>query len=507
MTRNYFKNFIFYLVPFVCGLISTLSLPPYNLFYLNFISFPFLLLFYLNLEIKKSFPSFLYGWIFGFAYFFSNIYWIANSLTVEEIFKPLIPFAITIIPLFLGIFYGVSFFIFFYFKPKKKIENIFLFALIFSLTEYLRGHVLGGFPWNLISFSLVEINQFIQILSYIGTYSFNLIVVTIFLVPTVILFDVTTKGKILTILLAVILVISNLIFGSLVLKKHNNTPNIPMNSIVKVISPKVDLKRFFDGTDPTLVIKDLADLGNIDNRDAVYIYPEGILPSINLNEIQDYSSVFKNYFQDNHKIIIGITRYEETKIFNSMALLDNNLKLISVYDKNKLVPFGEYLPFENFFKNYGFKKITKGYQSFSSANERNLININELKFLPLICYEIIYSGSLLNNNENYDFIVNISEDGWFGESIGIDQHFFHSVFRSIEEGKNIVRSANNGVSAYINSKGQIIKKIESTQKGVIEIDSYKKGSKTIFSSFGNKIFFYFLIFYITIIFLLKIRER
>ena len=120
MTRNYSKNFPFYLVPFVCGLISTLSLPPYNFFYLNFISFPFLLLFYLRLEIKKSFSSFLYGWIFGFAYFVSNIYWIANSLTVEEIFKSLIPFAITIIPLFLGIFYGISFLIFSYFKPKKK---------------------------------------------------------------------------------------------------------------------------------------------------------------------------------------------------------------------------------------------------------------------------------------------------------------------------------------------------------------------------------------------------
>ena len=165
------------------------------------------------------------------------------------------------------------------------------------------------------------------------------------------------------------------------------------------------------------------------------------------------------------------------------------------------------MPFENFFKNYGFKKITQGYQSFSSANERNLINVNNFKFLPLICYEIIYSGILFKDNENYDFIVNISEDGWFGESIGVDQHFYHSVFRSIEEGKNIIRSANNGISAYIDSKGQIIEKIESTQKGVIEIDTYKKGSKTIFNSFGNKIFFYFLIFYITVIFLLKIRER
>jgi len=507
LTRNYSKNFLFYLVPLICGLVSTVSLPPYNFFYLNFISFPLLLLFYLNQKIKKSFSSFVYGWIFGFVYFFSNIYWIANSLTVEEIFKPLIPFAITIIPLFLGIFYGISFLIFFYFKPKKKIESIFLFALIFSFIEYLRGNVLGGFPWNLISFSLVEISQFIQILSYIGTYSFNLIVITFFLIPAVILFEQTRREKILTVLLAITLIISNLIFGNLVLKKHNNTLNTPMNFTIKIISPKIDLKRFFDGTDPSLVIKDLAELGNTDNKDAVYIYPEGILPSINLNEIQDYSSVFKNYFQDNHKIIVGITRNKETEIFNSMALLDNNLKLISVYDKNKLVPFGEYLPFENFLNNYGFKKITQGYQSFSSANERDFLKVNDTRFLPLICYEIIYSGSLLKKSENYDFIVNISEDGWFGDTVGIDQHFFHSVFRSIEEGKNIIRSANNGISAYIDSKGQIIEKIESTQKGVIEIGSYKKGTKTIFSSFGNKIFFYFLGLYITLIFLLKIRER
>jgi len=143
----------------------------------------------------------------------------------------------------------------------------FLFALIFSLIEYLRGHIFGGFPWNLISFSLVEINEFIQILSYVGTYSFNLLVVTIFLVPSVILFDVSSRAKFTTVFLAVTLIISNLIFGNLILNKHNNTLNIPMNTIVKIISPKIDLKRFFDGTDPSLVIKDLAEIGNIDYRE------------------------------------------------------------------------------------------------------------------------------------------------------------------------------------------------------------------------------------------------
>ena len=140
-------------------------------------------------------------------------------------------------------------------------------------------------------------------MSYVGTYSLNLLVLTIFLVPAVILFHVPSKAKLITVLLTVTLIISNLIFGNLVLNKHNNTPNSPMNTIVKAISPKIDLKRFFDGTDPSLVIKDLAEVGNIDSRDALYIYPEGILPSINLNEIQDYSSVFGNYFQNNHCLL------------------------------------------------------------------------------------------------------------------------------------------------------------------------------------------------------------
>ena len=170
------------------------------------------------------------------------------------------------------------------------------------------------------------------------------------------------------------------------------------------------------------------------------------------------------------------------------------------------------MPLENFLSKFGLKKITQGYQSFSSAKKRNLITLNNINFRPLICYEIIYSGNLKKKfifkppstiDENFDLIVNISEDGWFGDSIGPYQHFSHSIFRSIEEGKNLIRSANNGISAFINPKGQIIDQIESTKKGVIEIKSLQKTKNTFFGSYGNKIFFYFLLFYITLIFFLK----
>ena len=94
-------------------------------------------------------------------------------------------------------------------------------------------------------------------------------------------------------------------------------------------------------------------------------------------------------------------------------------------------------------------------------------------------------------------------DGWFGDSIGLNQHFSHSIFRAIEEGKYLIRSANNGSSAYINFNGEVLESIKSTESGVIEVHYYQKPSETLFSSQGNKIFFYFIVFYIILIFFFK----
>jgi apolipoprotein N-acyltransferase len=114
---------------------------------------------------------------------------------------------------------------------------------------------------------------------------------------------------------------------------------------------------------------------------------------------------------------------------------------------------------------------------------------------------------LKKNNDDFDFIINISEDGWFGNSIGPHQHFTHSIFRAVEEGRNIIRSTNNGISALIGPKGNVISKIESTESGVLEIRNLKSNKETFFSKNGNNIFFYFLLFYITLIFFLKINRE
>ena len=275
---------------------------------------------------------------------------------------------------------------------------------------------------------------------------------------------------------------------------------------IKIISPKVNINRYFQNENPSEFILELINISKPDpSIKTLFILPEGILSSIYFEDLKKFKTLFSNNFSEKHKIILGMNINEKQKIYNSLLVMNNDLNVLQKYYKNKLVPFGEFLPFENVLSNLGFKKITQGYQSFSADNRRDIIRFNNYSFMPLICYEIIYSGQINYNEKNYDFILNISEDGWFGNSIGPYQHYSHSIFRSIEEGKPVIRSSNNGISAFINSKGQVIEKILSTDKGFIEIQSFKKSDKTIFSSYGNKIFFYFLSIYISLIFFFKIR--
>ena len=202
------KAFIF-IIPFLLGLITSFSLPPYSFFFLNFITFPLLLVFFISNYKNGKWISFKIGWMFGFGYFISNLYWITNSLTFEENFKPLIPIALILIPLFLGGFYGVITLVCSFFSLNKKFSSILIFSIFFSLIEFIRGFVLGGFPWNLIAFAWTDYLSILQILSFIGTYAFNLLTLTIFLIPTIILFNHKKKTKLLFLILTTVLLIVN----------------------------------------------------------------------------------------------------------------------------------------------------------------------------------------------------------------------------------------------------------------------------------------------------------
>ena len=240
------------------------------------------------------------------------------------------------------------------------------------------------------------------------------------------------------------------------------TDKINYDYKVRAIGTNISLDRFYSNIDPVSVIKDLIDISDPNkNEKTIFVWPEGILPDISQKELVEYKWLFEKSFNENHLLVIleltaQVLENGNINYFNSFSIYDHNLSLLHSYNKVNLVPFGEFLPFENILKFIGLRVITNNYQSFSSGNKREIIEINKenfsLKILPLICYEIIYSGKIFRN-PNFDLIINISEDGWFGKSIGPKQHFIHSVFRAVESGKYILRSTNNGISSYYKSIG------------------------------------------------------
>ena len=142
-----------------------------------------------------------------------------------------------------------------------------------------------------------------------------------------------------------------------------------------------------------------------------------------------------------------------------MIVINNNFEVIQRYNKRKLVPFGEFLPFENILNKFGLKKITEGHGSFLKGKEDNNLEFDNISILPLICYEVIFPSLIQNAEVGTNLVINISEDAWFGKTIGPDQHFAKSIFRAVESGSFFLRSANKGISAIINNKGVIIKQL------------------------------------------------
>ena len=509
MSNLFKKNFLNFFYIISLGAISSYSLPPYNYFIINFITFSLFFIFIYNKKknIHNNKPLFKYGWCFGFGYFLFSLYWVVISLTFDQSFKFLIPVALILLPAFLAIFYGLMTYLFSILYSKNVVSSFFIFSILFGSIEFVRGSVLTGFPWNLISFSFSNSIYFIQILSIIGTYSFNLICISLFTIPALFILR-NSKAEIIVCFFFILLSAGLLIFGNIKVNNFNSLKSVKNPYIIKAISSNIGIDKFYSKHEELKIINELIELSAPTKTEpTIFLWPEGIIPDSYLSDMSVYKSLFLNSFGEDDLIIIGLnsikTENDQNLFFNSMAIFNNKLDLIAKYNKVNLVPFGEFMPFESAFNLIGLKTVTNNYQAFSSGEIRIPLNAKnskiDINLLPLICYEIIYSGKL-SKDHNFDYIINISEDGWFGNSIGPKQHFSHSIFRSIESGKYVIRSANNGISAIINPLGIIEQEVEFGSTGYVELSKSKLVKSTSFMLFGNKIFLILILIYIFLIF-------
>ena len=513
MIRKFFENryFILFVLPFLIGSLTVLSFQPFNLTIVNFIIIP--LFFYLIIYISKKSQSvyrkkpykinlFFFGLSFGFGFYLSGVSWIVNSLTFDDNFKILIPFGLIFIPLFLSLFIAIPILLI---GPSLRLNfsSLIFFSATLAFSDYLRAKLFTGFPWNLWAYSTSWIIEIIQILNQIGLYAYNLIVLTLFTLPIIIFFKISSVKKLLSLLLSILFILSLYIYGNYTLNKNERfLETVESRELIKVISPNFELKYGLSKEEIEERLKKIIRYSEPSaEKTTLFVWPEGVFSSYSYNEILIFKELFKKNFSKNHFIVLGLNKLELTsgQYFNSMMIINNNLEIIDNYNKRKLVPFGEFLPFENFLNNFGLKKITEGHGSFLKGNTYKNVNVNNFNILPLICYEIIFTDLIQKSKAETNLIINISEDGWFGDTIGPNQHFAKSIFRAIENNTFLVRSANKGISAIIDNKGNIVKQLNRNEAGNIEleiplINSNKNKNDLIFFSLLITYLFIFLFY-------------
>ncbi len=484
MIENYLNNrfLTLYVLPFFIGSLAILSFAPFNFTIINFIIFPFFfyLLVYINKKSKTIYRQkpykrnlFIFGLVFGFGFYISGISWITNSLTFDESFKIFIPFALILIPLFLSLFVGL---ITLLVGPYLKLDtpSLLLFSASLAFSDYLRTFILTGFPWNLWAYSTANINELLQIVNLIGLHSYNLFLITIFTFPIIILFKIGKIKKLIFLFVIFSIILSNYIYGNYEINKNNKIiENIINKKYVKIISPNFDLEYGLNTQEIEERLKNLIRYSDPDkNKETIFIWPEGVFSGYSYNEILAFKKLISKNFSEKHYIIFGTNKLDQISgnFYNSMIVINNSFEIVQSYYKRKLVPFGEFLPFEEILNNFGLKKITEGHGSFLRGKNDNNLLIDKLNILPLICYEIIFSDLILKADEDTNLILNISEDGWFGKTIGPDQHFAKAIFRAVESNTFLLRSANKGISAIIDNKGNIIKQLNSNEAGSIEYE-------------------------------------
>ena len=257
------------------------------------------------------------------------------------------------------------------------------------------------------------------------------------------------------------------------MSKKELSRNLKKNEVnFKIISPSFDITYGLNDEDVEKLIEKVIKFSEPkENEKTIFVWPEGVFAGYYFRDLQKFKGMIQKNFSSKHIIVFGTNTFDEKqgKTYNSLIAIDKNFKKLYQYNKIKLVPFGEFLPAENILKKIGIKKITEGYGSFSRGSISQNFLYERYNILPVICYELIFPEIFQDSNKKTNVILNISEDGWFGDSIGPSQHFIKAKFRAIENNSFLIRSANKGYSAFINNKGQIIKILDPNEPGNIEL--------------------------------------
>lgn len=481
------------------GGIAAFALPPFNWLPLLIPTLALLLCIAGNAEGRRA--AFGAGWWWGFGHFLVGDYWIANSFMIDPVhFGVWIPVIIPGLSAYLALYCGLASLAAWHWR-RHALAYVLVFAAIWPVTEWLRGHILGGYPWNLMAYSWAGVDAMMQSAAFWGSWGLSLATVLLASLPA--LFLMTGKRiAIAANLLGVVLlaVLWSVGFYRLSTASTATVPNVKLR-LVQAAIPQLDkLTGAHREENFNKHLGMSVQQPGFDQLTAV-IWPESAAPAF-LERRADVRNVLTEVVPRSHTpwaglLITGAVRGEPTtgdqldRVYNSLEVLNGTGDIIGTADKVHLVPLGEFIPLRKYLT--FINKLTPGDMNFSTGPGPQTVHAPGLPpFGSLICYEVIFPGDVVNEADRPDWLLTITNDGWFGTSTGPYQHFASARFRAVEEGLPLIRAANTGITASVDPYGRVIAALPLGVAATLDVTLPEKlQDQTTFSRFGIWIFVLF----------------
>jgi apolipoprotein N-acyltransferase len=444
------------------------------------------------------------GWWFGFGYFLAGLFWIGEAFLVEaEVFAVLMPFAVLAMPAGLALFYGAATSLASRFWGAG-VMRVLALALALSAMEWVRGHAFSGFPWNVLGYALTYPVSLMQSAAVVGIYGLTLAAVLIFALPLILWLEPGRQFRRAAIGVALLPLLLASAGGHirLAMATPANVPGVK----IRIVQPSIPQREKWRPENQEQIFLDHLDLsrrdasGQVDNLAGIthVVWPEAAMPFLPLDAPEALAAI-GDLLPEGTVLVTGALRAERAPpessrvrhFFNSLLVFGKGGLLLTSYDKIRLVPFGEFLPLRGVLGAIGLRAIANSFGSFEfGTSPRALLPIPGLPLaLPLICYEAIFPAALIQGAQRPGVMVNVTNDGWFGNTTGPRQHLHQARVRAVEEGLPLIRAANNGVSAAFDPYGRELGRIDLDVRGVMDVALPAALPPPPYARFGDLIFF------------------
>ncbi len=484
------------------GALSVLAMAPFDAWPVLFVTFPVAVWLIDGAgggRLHGVPTAALTGFWFGLGYFVPGLYWIGYAFLVDApTFAWLMPFAVLGLPAYLALFtafgFGLARLLW-----TKDASRIVALAASLTASEWLRGHALTGFPWNAFGYALSTPLALAQTASLIGLWGMTFLAVAIFASPAVLIESGARERIRWSAPASAILLLAIMgAFGAVRLSLHPTVTNADIR--LRIMQPNLEQDAKFNYAAKAAVMSRYLTLSDraagpqsSGVRDAnILIWPESAFPFF-LTREADAMAQIADLLPKGTILITGSVRAPDlppgtrvTRAYNSIYVIDHDGSVLSVYDKLHLVPFGEFLPFQDWMERLGLEQLTRVQGGFIPGAIRHTLAIpNAPRALPLICYEAIFPSDAFMRGDRAGWIVNLTNDGWFGISTGPYQHLAQARIRAIEQGLPLVRAANSGISAVIDPLGRIVARLGLGLEGVLDSTLPSAIAPTLYARVGD----------------------